>query len=131
MVNIPQSPADIFIGQTYSSAVIYGAFGIKNMWALYPATPWAFLIGALVGVGCAVGQIYGRKLVELWRRTWSDERFEWWQTKVFRWFSWMEHFNPSVFVSGMAGEFLSRQPFSASYDTPTSIFPPHPCHFAP
>ena len=42
--------------KVFSTAIEYGAFGMKNFFALYFALPWCFIIGLIVGISFALVQ---------------------------------------------------------------------------
>ena len=91
--------------QDYSSAVMYGAFGVRNMWSMYPMTGWSFLIGAVIGIVFGVGQRFGPRLMEKWRRrSRNQDRWDEWHAKFRLPLDWLYKFNPPVFVSGMVSE---------------------------
>ncbi|PSR75458.1 OPT oligopeptide transporter protein-domain-containing protein [Coniella lustricola] len=42
----------------YASTILFGAFGTNNMFKLYPALPWLFLAGALLGLAWVAAETY-------------------------------------------------------------------------
>jgi OPT family small oligopeptide transporter len=84
----------------FSSAIEYGAFGVKNLFVLYPILPWCFLIGAFVGVGWGVAQKFGWKVREGARRRLSAATFATWEKNLFNPLSVLVWFDPAVFWAG-------------------------------
>ena len=84
----------------YGSAVRYGAFGVRNMFKLYPVFPWCFLIGAVVGIVFAVSQKYGPRLRERCQTKWSKARYATWNKYFFAPLGLLAWFDPAVFWSG-------------------------------
>jgi OPT family small oligopeptide transporter len=85
--------------ELFASAVEYGAFGVKNMFLLYPVFRWCFLIGAVIGVGVALAQRYARPIRESFIRGMSEVKID----SFDRWTSWLSifrTFSPPVFWAG-------------------------------
>ncbi|KAL1407975.1 oligopeptide transporter 6 [Vanrija albida] len=85
---------------TYASAVVYGAFGVKNMFKLYPILPWTFLMGAVVGIGVAVAQKWGPQIT-----AWTQKRVpaavhNALDKVIYRPIAMLHWFDPPVFWSG-------------------------------
>lgn len=80
----------------YASATIYGAFGVRNMYALYPIMPWCFLIGSLFGIAWGLGRRYGPRIRSFLSGT---ERGELWN-KLLAPLSYLHTFEPAVFWAG-------------------------------
>lgn len=59
----------------FASAVEYGAFGVRNMFKLYPILPYCFLIGTIIGITWGLLQRYGAELRDGARRRWSEATF--------------------------------------------------------
>ncbi|KAH9431438.1 hypothetical protein MCOR27_005874 [Pyricularia oryzae] len=59
----------------YASSIVYGAFGVRNMFELYPVLPYCFLIGALVGIVWGVGRRFGGRLRSYLQRSSSERHF--------------------------------------------------------
>ena len=86
--------------QDFSSAVMYGVLGTRNMYTLYPVIPWSMFIGTVLGISIAISQRYAPSLIARWKRSWREERFDWWNRKLFSPLGWVYWFNPPVFWSG-------------------------------
>ena len=84
----------------FASAIEYGAFGVKNMFKLYPIMPWCFLIGSVIGIGWGVAHRYGPALRESCRRRWSEASFATWNRYLFSPLGKMATFDPAVTWSG-------------------------------
>ncbi|KAH8894599.1 oligopeptide transporter 2 [Thozetella sp. PMI_491] len=84
----------------FASAVEYGAFGVKNMFKLYPILPWCFLMGTLIGTSWGLAQRYGPKISDAARRKWSEARFATWNRFVFRPLSYVGRIDPAVTWAG-------------------------------
>ncbi|KAJ8604185.1 hypothetical protein MRB53_041898 [Persea americana] len=59
----------------FATAVEYGAFGVKNLFELYPILPWCFLIGAVTGIGWALVQRFGPRVKAYAQSRWSQASF--------------------------------------------------------
>ena len=86
--------------QNFTSAVMYGIYGVRNMYYMYPAIPWALLVGAVIGTTVAVLQKYGPRMADRARRNWSPGKQEQWNRYVFKPLSLLQWFNPSIFWAG-------------------------------
>lgn len=84
----------------FSSAIEYGAFGVKNMVTMYPILPWCFLMGAILGTGWAFAERYGPTFRETTRRRISERRFEFVNKYWFTPISWLAPVDPAVFWAG-------------------------------
>ena len=86
--------------QDFTSAVMYGIYGTRNMYTMYPAVGWAMFIGLFVGIFVACLQRYSHVIPQYFQRVWREDRFEWWQVRVFNPLAKLYWFNPSVFWAG-------------------------------
>jgi hypothetical protein len=59
----------------FTSSILYGAFGVKNMFELYPILPYCFIIGTAIGVTFGLTRRYGASIRDYFRRTSSEGRF--------------------------------------------------------
>ena len=84
----------------FASAVEYGAFGVKNMFKLYPILPYCFLMGTLIGLFWGLGQRYGPAMRDFARRRWSEARFASWERYVFRPLGVINLLDPAVVWAG-------------------------------
>ncbi|CAN6675128.1 oligopeptide transporter 2 [Trichomonascus vanleenenianus] len=84
----------------FASAVEFGAFGVRNMFTLYPILPWCFLMGAVVGLVFALAHKYGSTIRSHCRRTMSEARFEFFDKHAFNYLAKLKTFNPAVFWAG-------------------------------
>lgn len=84
----------------FASAVEYGAFGVKNMFQLYPILPWCFLMGALIGIFWGLARLYGERVRDICRRSFSETKFLSAQKYVFKPLSLLKWFNPAAFWHG-------------------------------
>lgn len=85
----------------FASAIEYGAFGVRNMFELYPILPWCFLIGAGIGVAWGLGKRYGPAI----RRRFGGQSSGGdgpgvWDRYVFGPLSHLSWFEPAVFWAG-------------------------------
>ncbi|KAK7987242.1 oligopeptide transporter 2 [Apiospora saccharicola] len=85
----------------YASAIEYGAFGVRNMFALYPILPWCFLMGGVVGIVWGLVRRYGPALHD-WarRRTTSEGRFAAYERFFFKPLAYLWYFDPAVALKG-------------------------------
>ncbi|ORX37028.1 oligopeptide transporter 2 [Kockovaella imperatae] len=85
---------------TYATAVEYGAFGIPNLFKLYPILPWCFLMGSVGGIGWALLQKFGPRIRERAYRSMNEVTFY----KVNKYFfgpvALLGWFDPAVTWSG-------------------------------
>ena len=86
--------------QDFTSAVMYGLYGTRNMYKMYPILPYVMPIGALVGTTVALLQKYSHVVRQYAERKWSPERFEWWNYHIFYPVSKLYWFNPAIFWTG-------------------------------
>ena len=84
----------------FATAVEYGAFGIRNMFTLYPIMPWCFLMGAVTGIGWGFTQKYGPSVRDWCYKRWSEERYAFWDKWFFHPASYMRWINPAVTWAG-------------------------------
>ena len=84
----------------FTSAIEYGAFGVKNMFKMYPILPWCFLIGAAIGTTFAVAQKYGYKMKEYSRMHLQEAAFESVNKYVYVPMEYLAWFDPAVFWAG-------------------------------
>jgi OPT family small oligopeptide transporter len=85
--------------ELFASAVEYGAFGVKNMFMLYPILPWCFLFGAVAGTSVALAQKYARPLRDKIIRNMSEAKIDVFD-RYTGWLSIFKDFNPPVFWAG-------------------------------
>ncbi|KAK8075563.1 hypothetical protein PG997_010226 [Apiospora hydei] len=85
----------------YASAIEYGAFGVRNMFELYPILPWCFLMGGAVGIAWGLARRYG-PAIHAWarRRTSSEGRFAAYERFFFKPVSYLWYFDPAVALKG-------------------------------
>jgi hypothetical protein len=86
--------------EVFASAIEYGAFGVPNMFQLYPILPWCFLIGSLIGIGFAVVRVFGRRIREHALHHYSEAWAQRLETYFFSPVSYLKNFSPSVFWAG-------------------------------
>lgn len=84
----------------FSSAIEYGAFGVKNMFTMYPVLPWCFLIGGIIGIVWGLVHKFGWYVKDLARRRWSEGTFEVADKFMFRPMELFVWFDPAVFWAG-------------------------------
>ena len=84
----------------FASAVEYGAFGVKNMFKLYPIMPWCFFIGSVLGIGWGVIHRYGPSMRDAARRRWSEASFASWNKWLFAPLGALQMFDPAVTWNG-------------------------------
>jgi hypothetical protein len=84
----------------FASAIEYGAFGVKNMFELYPILPWCFLIGAGVGIAWGCARRFGPSVRDYFRRRSSEGSFASLDKYLFLPLSSLHWFEPSVFWNG-------------------------------
>lgn len=84
----------------FTSAIEYGAFGVRNMFELYPILPWCFLAGSMVGVAWGFGRRYGPVVREYAKRQLSDSIGHRLERYLFGPISWLVWFDPAIFWSG-------------------------------
>ena len=85
----------------YNLAIMYGGFGVRNLFTLYPQLPWVFLVGAVAGLGWAITEKWGYLLKERLQRTWSEGTYALVNKVVIRpieIFGWLD---PAIFLHGM------------------------------
>ena len=86
--------------KVYATAVEYGAFSVKNFFALYPLLPWCFLFGLAIGTSFALAQIYGPNIRGYARSRISERSFNRWNKWCFHPLSYLHYFSPAVFLLG-------------------------------
>ena len=86
--------------QNFTSAVMYGVFGTRNMYEQYPVLPYVMPLAAICGVVIALLQRYSHRVVDALRARWSPERFEWWDHHIFNPLRPLFWFNPPVVWAG-------------------------------
>lgn len=84
----------------FASAIEYGAFGVRNMFTLYPILPWCFVIGALVGIFWAVARLCGPSVHDFARKRFSEAGYLWSRRYIFAPLALLKWFNPAVFWAG-------------------------------
>ena len=57
---------------SFSGAVLFGAFGVRNMFSLYPILPWSFFIGGALGVVFGLIKRYGNEVLNYFRHRLSE-----------------------------------------------------------
>jgi OPT family oligopeptide transporter len=90
-----------YANQVWASVIFFGAFGTNNMFKLYPALPWCFLIGAVAGLVWVLSEKY-MPLARLWLKTRvRDTSFaafdKWFWVPAAAFFSTL---NPAIALSG-------------------------------
>jgi hypothetical protein len=91
----------VYANSVYSSVIFYGAFGTNNMFKLYPALPWCFLIGALIGLLWVTVERFGPMARLYIKERTEDTRFVFfdkylWQPVA----SVLNTLNPAIALSG-------------------------------
>ncbi|KAL1867167.1 hypothetical protein VTK73DRAFT_4279 [Phialemonium thermophilum] len=90
-----------YANSVFSSVIFFGAFGTNNMFKVYPALPWCFLIGAIVGLAWVVAEKLLPKLRLHLKRRMEAARFG-----TFDRYFWkpasntLECLNPAIALSG-------------------------------
>lgn len=79
----------------FTSSILYGAFGVKNMFELYPILPYCFLIGSVIGITFGVARRHGSSIRAYFRRSSSEARFSTIDKYVFAPISSMHWFDPA------------------------------------
>ena len=85
---------------SYALTVMYGAFGVKNMFKLYPILPWVFLIGPTVGITWASLQRWGPGWREKARSKWSERTYGTVNKWIFKPIGLLNWFDPAVMWHG-------------------------------
>ena len=75
---------------------MYGGFGVRNMFKLYPILPWVFLIAPTIGISWASVQKWGPGWRERARNHWNERRYAFWDKWLFGPVSVLSWFDPSV-----------------------------------
>ncbi|KAK6859679.1 OPT family small oligopeptide transporter [Apiospora arundinis] len=84
----------------YASAIEYGAFGVRNMFELYPILPWCFLMGGVIGIAWGLARRYGPSIHAWVRRRTSEGRFVSYEKFFFKPVSYLWYFDPAVALKG-------------------------------
>ncbi|CAJ2514139.1 Uu.00g022580.m01.CDS01 [Anthostomella pinea] len=84
----------------YASAIEYGAFGVKNMFELYPILPWCFFIGSVVGIAWGVSRRYVPAIRAYVQRRLPGDMSSTLEKYLFRPLSYLYWFEPAVFWTG-------------------------------
>ncbi|KAL8377276.1 hypothetical protein RB595_008115 [Gaeumannomyces hyphopodioides] len=85
----------------FASAVEYGAFGVRNMFRLYPVLPYCFLAGSAIGVGWGLARRLGGRVRGAARRLCvSEARFAALDRRVLAPLSRLYWFDPAVAWAG-------------------------------
>lgn len=84
----------------FASAIEYGAFGVRNMFKLYPILPWCFLMGVLIGLGWGLSERYGPTVRDYCRRKYSEGTFETFNKWFFNPLSYLSFIDPAVMWAG-------------------------------
>jgi len=84
----------------FASAVEYGAFGVKNMFKLYPIMPWCFLMGTVVGLVFGLLHKYGSSIRASAGRRLPTEAYRIADKFVFAPIAYLHWFDPAVFWAG-------------------------------
>ena len=84
----------------FATAIEYGAFGIPNLFELYPIFPWCFLMGSLIGIGWAVCQKWGPGIRYRLQTRWSEGTFNIWNRSIFQPLGLLHWVNPAVMWAG-------------------------------
>ena len=99
-----QSNAQHFVCPTitgsFSTAIEYGAYGTRNVFAQYPFMLWGLLIGAVAGSGIALVQTQGWRIRDYCRRHWREDIFYRANRWCFHPLTYFKFFNPAVFWVG-------------------------------
>ena len=85
----------------YELAQMYGGFGVRNLFELYPVLPWIFLGAGVVGILWACLERWGPALREKFRQTWSENRFRTINNFVFLPISVVGWLDPAIFLHGL------------------------------
>ncbi|KAL2212753.1 oligopeptide transporter 2 [Sarocladium strictum] len=84
----------------FTSSILYGAFGVKNMFALYPILPYCFIIGSFIGITFGLSRRYGSSIKDYFRRKSSEARFATLNKWCFSPLSHLHWFDPAICWSG-------------------------------
>ena len=84
----------------FATAVEYGAFGIRNMFKLYPILPWCFLMGAATGISWACIQKYGPYIRQKCQMRFSERAYAACDKVLFKPLSYMAWWDPAVTWAG-------------------------------
>ncbi len=90
-----------YANSIYSSTISFGAFGTNNMFKLYPALPWCFLIGAIIGLLWIAGEKLLPRLRNFFQSRMEEAQFvsfdrRFWKPAA----SVLECLNPAIALSG-------------------------------
>ena len=85
----------------YTFVSEYGAFGVRNMFTLYPIFQYAIALGAAGSITCALAQKYGHLVRDWCQRRWSQEKFEKWNRRVFYPLSYFAKLDLAVAFNGV------------------------------
>ncbi|KAH9904900.1 oligopeptide transporter 2 [Xylariomycetidae sp. FL2044] len=80
----------------YASAIEYGAFGVRNMFELYPILAWCLLLGVVWGLV----RRYGTFIHGWVRRRASEGRLALYERYLFKPLSYLRRIDPAVTLSG-------------------------------
>lgn len=84
----------------FASAITYGAFGVKNMFELYPILPWCFLIGSFLGITWGFSRRYGSRIRDYVQRRSSEGSFVLYNKFFFKPLSYLKTLDPAVCWAG-------------------------------
>jgi len=90
-----------YANSVYSSTISFGAFGTNNMFKLYPALPYCFLLGALLGLFWILSEKAAPHARRLVQERMAEERFS-----TFDKYAWkpaantFSCLNPAIALSG-------------------------------
>ena len=85
----------------FALAQMYGGFGVRNMFILYPILPYVFLIAGVGGLVWAFTERFGPGLREKARLRWSEGSFRSADIALFRPVSAIGWIDPAIFLHGM------------------------------
>ena len=84
----------------YALAQMYGGFGVRNLFKLYPILPWVFLIAGGAGVLWATLERWGPGFQEQARLKWSEAKYLWVNRLIFRPIAIIGWIDPAIFMHG-------------------------------
>ena len=84
----------------FALALVYGGFGVRNLFKLYPILPWIFLLAGVIGLTWALTEKYGPRIRE-WTRERYPDRFVWINRLVFVPVSIVGWLDPAIASHGM------------------------------
>jgi len=91
----------VYANSVYSSTISFGAFGTNNMFKLYPALPYCFLLGALLGLFWVLSEKAAPHARRLVQERMNEEQFSSFDKYVWKpAASTFSCLNPAIALSG-------------------------------